>query len=54
MGLVQEMELEAEFNEICISDFKMLKFASETLIDARTAEMIFYTDLIHNLSRVCV
>ena len=33
------MELDAEFNEICISDFKMLKLASETSIDARTAEI---------------
>ena len=30
---VQEMELEAEFNEItCICDFKMLTFADETSI----------------------
>ena len=30
---VQEMDLDAEFNEIaCISDFKMLTFASETSI----------------------
>ena len=37
---VQEMELEDEFNEIaCISDFKMLTFAGETLIYARTAEI---------------
>ena len=33
------MELVAEFNEICISDIKMLTFASETSIDARTAEI---------------
>ena len=34
------MELDAEFNEIaCISDFKMLTLASETLIYARTAEI---------------
>ena len=37
---VQEMELDAEFNEIaCISDFKMLTVASETSIYARTAEI---------------
>ena len=34
------MELDAEFNEIaCISEFKMLKLASETSIYARTAEI---------------
>ena len=39
---VQEMEFDAEteFREIaCISDFKMLKLASETSIYTRTAEI---------------
>ena len=37
---VQEMELDAEFNEIaCISDFKMLTLTNETSIYARTAEI---------------
>jgi len=36
----QEMELNAEFNEIvCISDLKMLKLACETSIYARTDEI---------------
>ena len=34
------MELDAEFNEIvCISDFKMLRFASKTSTYAQTAEI---------------
>ena len=37
---IQEMELDAEFNEIaCISNFKMLTLASETLVYARTDEI---------------